>query len=94
MKLNQVTVPSLNISKSIDFYVKLGLKLIVHSDNHYARFECPDGGSTFSIIHVPNLPTGDGIHVYFELQEDELNEKVQSLVEDGIQFLEMPTDKS
>ena len=49
MNLNQITVPSLNVEKSIAFYEKLGLKLIVKSLPNYARFECPDGNSTFSI---------------------------------------------
>lgn len=49
MNLNQVTIPSLDLSKSVPFYQQLGLKLIVESQPHYARFECPDGNSTFSI---------------------------------------------
>ena len=49
MYLNQVTVPSLDLTKAIPFYVKLGLKLIVESLPDYTRFECPDGDSTFSI---------------------------------------------
>ena len=56
MNLNQITVPSLDLTKSIPFYEKLGLKLIVKSLPHYARFECPDGNSTFSIHQTENLP--------------------------------------
>lgn len=48
MNLNQVTVPSLDLAKSISFYKRLGLKLIVEALPHYARFVCPDGDSTFS----------------------------------------------
>ena len=40
MNLNQVTVPSLDLTNAILFYVKLGLKLIVESLPDYARFEC------------------------------------------------------
>jgi len=43
MNLNQITVPSLDLTKSIPFYEKIGLKLIVKALPHYARFECPDG---------------------------------------------------
>ena len=50
MRLNQVTVTVSNVAAAIVFYRRLGLKLIVESP-HYARFECPQGESTFS-IHV------------------------------------------
>jgi len=43
MNLNQITVPSLDLTKSIPFYEKIGLKLIVKALPDYARFECPDG---------------------------------------------------
>jgi len=65
MNLNQITIPSLDLTKSIPFYEKLGLKLIVKSLPHYARFECPDGSSTFSIHKTENLPVGEGVYVYF-----------------------------
>ena len=58
MNLNQITVPSLDLTKSIPFYKKLGLKLIVESLPHYARFECPNGESTFSIHQTDKLPQG------------------------------------
>jgi len=49
MNLNQVTVPSHDLEIAIPFYEKLGLNLIVKALPHYARFECPDGESTFSL---------------------------------------------
>lgn len=64
MNLNQITVPSIDLTKSIPFYEKLGLKLIVQSIPHYARFECPDGNSTFSIHQTNVLPKGEGIYIY------------------------------
>lgn len=67
MNLNQVTIPSINLSKSISFYETLGLKLIVSTSNNYARFECPEGDATFSIHLTKQLPKGHGIVVYFEL---------------------------
>ncbi len=90
MNLNQVTVPSLDLSKSIPFYQKLGLKLIVHTAPRYARFECPDGASTFSIHLVEELPTGNGVVVYFEC--DNLDAHVQGLLEKGVVFEELPND--
>ena len=92
MNLNQITVPSLDLTKSIPFYEKLGLKLIVKALPHYARFECPDGDSTFSIHLVEELPQGDGVYVYFECEN--LDEKVQQIKEDGIQFDQEPNDES
>jgi len=91
MNLNQVTVPSLSIPKAIVFYQKLGLKLIVESA-HYARFECPDGISTFSVQLVDHLPSGHGVHVYFECEQ--LDEKVDQLLKEGFQFDELPTDQT
>jgi len=37
MNLNQVTVPSLDLSKAVPFYQTLGLKLIVHSERGHIR---------------------------------------------------------
>ncbi|MFA0964093.1 VOC family protein [Roseivirga sp. BDSF3-8] len=91
MNLNQVTVPSRDLSISVPFYQSLGLILIVRSLPHYARFECPDGGSTFSIHQVDELPQGEGVYVYFECED--LDERVHSLTEQGITFDEMPEDR-
>ena len=91
MNLNQITVPSLNLSRSIPFYETLGLELIVHSHPKYARFVCPDGQSTFSIHQVDILPTGDGIYVYFECVH--LDELVENLIAKEIEFEELPNDK-
>lgn len=92
MNLNQITVPSLDLTKSIPFYENLGLKLIVKSLPHYARFECPDGNSTFSIHQTVTLPVGPGVYVYFECEN--LDSFVSELIEKGIVFEELPADKS
>ncbi|WP_421805643.1 VOC family protein [Flagellimonas sp.] len=91
MNLNQITVPSLDLTKSIPFYEKLGLRLIVKALPHYARFECPDGNSTFSIHQTQQLPKGDGIYIYFECQN--LDEKVEQLKSNGIRFDQDATDQ-
>ena len=92
MNLNQLTIPSLDLLKSISFYKNLGLKLIVESLPHYARFQCPDGASTFSIQLVEKLPVGDGIHIYFECEN--LDNYVETLVQNDFLFEELPTDKA
>lgn len=91
MNLNQITVPSKDLTKSIPFYKKLGLKLIVEALPHYARFECPDGSSTFSIHHTDELLKGEGIYVYFECKN--LDEQVRELKENGIEFDQDPIDQ-
>jgi len=90
MDLNQITVPVLDVEKSIDFYQKLGLLLIVKSP-HYARFECPEGDATFSIHLVDKLPSGDGVYVYFECSD--LDKQVNALLEKKIKFEELANDK-
>lgn len=91
MNLNQITIPSLDLTKSIPFYEKLGLKLIVESLPYYARFECPDGDATFSIHQTDKLPKGDGVFIYFEC--DNLDEYVNELTRKGIEFDLQPTDQ-
>jgi catechol 2,3-dioxygenase-like lactoylglutathione lyase family enzyme len=91
MNLNQVTVPSVDVEKSAAFYTRLGLKLIVEAYPRYARFECPQGESTFSIHQVARLPEGEGILVYFEC--DQLDEKIGALQKKGIRFETEAEDK-
>ena len=91
MNLNQITVPALDVARSIEFYKKLGLQLIVEALPHYARFELPEGNSTFSIHLVEDLPAGEGIYVYFE--SDRLDDWVDELEDKGIEFDEMPEDR-
>ena len=93
MNLNQITIPSKDVATSVEFYKKLGLKLIVDSSPRYVRFECPNGESTFSIHEVTKLPTneGEGIWIYFECEN--LDEHVKNLQNQGIFFDETPNDK-
>lgn len=96
MNLNQITIPSIYVTQSIRFYEQLGLHLIVHATEEYARFECPNGESTFSIYKVQELPSGEGVIVYFEVTE--LDEKVAELQQlnlhgDQTVFDLLPTDQ-
>ena len=91
MNLNQVTIPVLNVEKSILFYQKLGLKLIVKSLPHYARFECINGQATFSIRRVDTVNNNCGTWIYFEVEN--LDEIVNNLIDLGLQFEEFPNDK-
>lgn len=92
MKLNQVTVPSTDVVKSIEFYKRLGLIQIVDSPPKYARFVCPDGDATFSVHHADELTGGPGPVVYFECNN--LDETVAELKQRGIAFHSDPIDQS
>ena len=91
MNLNQVTVPVSNVERSIAFYEKLGLKLIVRSLPHYARFECPGGDATFSLHHEDENRQQNNTWIYFEVAD--LDSYVQQLMDKGIIFEELPNDK-
>ena len=92
MNLNQITLPSVNVSRSIEFYKIMGFKLIVESLPNYARFEVPEGKNTFSIHEVASLPTGEGIWIYFECTH--LDQQVESLKAKGLVFDSEPKDQS
>lgn len=91
MNLNQITLPSLNLEKAVVFYKTLGFNLIVDSIPRYARFECPNGDSTFSLHLVDKLPNGIGISVYFEVEN--LAETINELTHKGITFDQLPTEQ-
>lgn len=91
MNLNQITIPSLDVKKATEFYKKLSLILIVDALPRYVRFECPNGDSTFSIHKVDQLPKGEGISIYFEVEDLDYEENI--LKEKGITFTNEPEDK-
>jgi catechol 2,3-dioxygenase-like lactoylglutathione lyase family enzyme len=70
-----------DLSKAEEFYTALGLSLIVR-DSDYLRFECPDGGSTFSIELVDSVPPGEQVTIYFE--SDDLNGLCDRLIDEGV----------
>ncbi|CAL2102160.1 VOC family protein [Tenacibaculum sp. 190130A14a] len=92
MNLNQVTIPSVDVNRSVEFYKKLGLHLIVDASPRYVRFELPEGQSTLSIHQVETLPKGEGIVLYFE--NDNLDELVNQLQDKGVNFIHLPKDQT
>jgi len=91
LNLNQITVAVKDVEKSIEFYQKLGLNLIVKSLPKYARFECLNGEATFSLYQSDgNINTSTWI--YFETQT--LDKDVKKLLDLGIEFETFPTDQS
>jgi catechol 2,3-dioxygenase-like lactoylglutathione lyase family enzyme len=89
MNLNQVTISVKDVEKSIDFYQKIGLKLIVKSLPNYARFECPEGDSTFS-LHLSH-EKNNGTWIYFEVENVDI--KTKELLEKGFVIENFPEDK-
>lgn len=92
MNLNQVTIYSTKPTESIEFYKKLGLRLIVDSAPRYVRFECPDGNSTLSIHETENASQSSNIILYFECEN--LDEEVNRLKELGLAFEAEPVDQT
>ncbi|MEO7177550.1 MAG: bifunctional hydroxymethylpyrimidine kinase/phosphomethylpyrimidine kinase [Allosphingosinicella sp.] len=90
MNLNQVTLPADDYAASVAFYRRLGLRQIVDSPGHYARFECP-GGATLSVHLEPERRPGDAV-IY--LESDELDSWVERLRKAGMAFETEPTNQS
>ncbi len=91
MKLDQVTVPCIDLAASVAFYRTLGLRQIVDSPPDYARFECPFGDSTFSVHRTSQSARDGGVVVYFEL--DDLDATVRELKQAGLVFESEPRDQ-
>lgn len=91
MRLNQITIPVLDVERAIPFYETLGLTLVVKALPHYARFLCEEGETTFSLHKVDSLPSGDGIWIYFETNN--VDEKVNQLILKDIVIESLPQDQ-
>lgn len=89
MRLNHVTIGAVDLSKAEKFYKTIGLRLIVRN-SHYLRFECPDGGSTFSIERVDSVPPGEQVTIYFE--SDDLAGLCDQLTDEGVVVDKKPQD--
>lgn len=91
LNINQITISVKNVEKSIEFYQKLGLNLIVKSLPKYARFECTSGETTFS-LHQSDDKINGSTWIYFETET--LDDDVKKLIDLGIEFETLPTDES
>ncbi len=90
--LNQVTLPARDLAESIDFYRRLGLRLIVDSpETAYARFALPGGASTLSLHVDVGVCTPPAPAIYFETREPE--RVVEELRTAGITPVEALEDK-
>ncbi len=91
LDLNQITIQVKDVEKSIEFYEKLGLRLIVKSIPKYARFECLAGETTFSLHHTDLDLPASSTWLYFETET--LDEDVKRLQSVGIEMEELPVDQ-
>jgi catechol 2,3-dioxygenase-like lactoylglutathione lyase family enzyme len=91
MNLNQVTIFCSKTTEAVEFYQKLGLRLIVESLPRYARLECPDGDSTLSVHFTDVVWTESSMVLYFECED--LDAKVEELKLVGLKFEEEPKNQ-
>ena len=90
MRLNQITLPAIDVAESIAFYRRMGFDLIVEAP-HYARFKSVDGDATFSVQEVGVLHHPSQIVVYFETPF--LDGTVKQLQAQGFTFSQEPRDE-
>lgn len=101
MILNQVTLPCVagDFHACLGFYQALGLTLIVHTHDEYARFEMPetpDGAAPATLsVHVVTKALGEsegrGV-VYFEV--DDVSAEVERLTAKGLVFDTLAAEQS
>jgi hydroxymethylpyrimidine/phosphomethylpyrimidine kinase len=89
-RLNQVTVTGTNYERSVEFYLKLGLRQIVANPPDYARFETA-GGATFSVQIDPEEKIIATTAVYLEC--DDLDQSVEQLARSGLAFEHGPRNQ-
>ena len=96
LSFNQATIVVRDFEAYKDFFIQLGLKLIVYAPPRYARFECPGNSATFSIEAFEDdkelrpLPLHQTA-IYFELPSKQaLDDYCTELEARGIKFKEKP----
>ncbi len=89
-RLNQVTVTGTDYERSVDFYRRLGLRLIVASPPNYARFETA-GGATLSVQIDPEERIIATTAIYLEC--DDLDVRVEGLARGGLVFEHGPRNQ-
>lgn len=90
MNLNQITIESADVNRSVQFYLQLGLQLIVDSRPRYVRFVCPDGDSTFSVSHSEQA-ISSSTTLYFEV--DDVDQTIEQLNQKGLKQIAAPQNQ-
>ena len=91
MNLNQATIYTDKPAESVEFYQKLGLRLIVDSAPRYVRLAFPEGDATLSVHETNENFSASNIVLYFECED--LDAKVAELKNLGLQFESDPVDQ-
>jgi len=92
MNFNQATIYSDKPLETVEFYRKLGLRLIVDSLPRYARLEFPNGDATLSVHVSKAVSPNSNIVLYFECED--LDATVAELKSNGIEFESEPVDQT
>ncbi|QYO65435.1 VOC family protein [Leptolyngbya sp. 7M] len=77
--------------ETVEFFQKLGLRLIVDSLPRYARLECTDGEATLSVNVADEKPVASDVVIYFECED--LDAEVERLERLGLEFADEPEEK-
>ena len=88
MNMNQVTLPVRDMDRAAQFYRTMGFLQIVDSP-HYARFECTEGKSSFS-LSLDSRDVENASVIYFE--HEDLDGLVGLLKDKGLVFDQDPID--
>ena len=91
MRLNQITLPSTDVARGRDFYIRLGFTLLVDSPPGYVRLQAPEGDTTLSLHLVPAMPAGETAVIYLETEA--LDAEIARLKAAGLAFLQDPRDE-
>lgn len=91
MRLNHVLRHCANLQRSLDFYRQLGLQLLVHQADQYARLACSRGDTSLALQQT--AITAAELHqvIYFECED--VDATVASLMQQGVVFDSLPQDQ-
>lgn len=94
MRLNHITIIVSDLARSIAFYQRLGLELIVLSMPRYARFRVPGNDASFSLEVTPDARAmgPEQAQIFFECED--LDARCARLAAEGLEFAMAPTDQN
>lgn len=92
VRLNHITLPSIDVEASAAFYARLGLTQIVANYPAYARFLSPEGETTLSLHRAEQSVGSPRASIHFEV--DDVDQTVERLKRDGFIFVCEPVDQS
>lgn len=92
MRLNHVTPSVLDVARSADFYVGLGLgQIVADYPDYYARLEAAESDTTLSLHRVEHASPQPCASIQFEV--DDVDRAVRALKRAGVDFVSDPVDQ-